>query len=50
MMLRPIAENPFADRQIEELQFAERIESWSIFRQRIVYRRFTLVPYQHGSL
>jgi hypothetical protein len=25
MMLRPIAETPFADRQIEELQFAERI-------------------------
>jgi hypothetical protein len=37
------------------LQFAERIvfqriESWRFVHQRIVCRRITLVPYQHGSL
>jgi hypothetical protein len=30
-MLRPIAENPFADRQIAEFQFAEKLICWKFY-------------------
>jgi hypothetical protein len=36
-MLRPIAENPFADRQIAEFQFAEKIICRKFYLPKILF-------------
>jgi hypothetical protein len=41
-MLRPIAENPFADRQSAELQFAEKNFCGNIYLRKNLFADFCL--------